>query len=228
MDPATKLRSSEMSYEEITELDPAAFELSPSSVVWLRWHAETSGSGVAPGSFSLRGGGNIQPIDLSIGTCFDWPTSRIGWMASDGTSAPRRIWSQTRSKLPPQPAPLNGQPWKKAFWAQLCVFVDGTPIRAIWETSQLASWLAYRDLMVAIAQQGPRELPKLPLVAHTGIGLNRKPTLTLGRFVERPACLPQDPSETDSDTDTGSTGIAWTQPHAGGPKWDSASDEIPF
>jgi hypothetical protein len=217
-----------MSYEEITELDPAAFELSPSSVVWLRWHADTSQSGIAPGSFSLRSGrSDFQPVDLSKGVCFDWPTSKMGWMWSDGAagSPPRRLWAVTRNKLPPQPAAMGGQPWKKAFWAQLCVFVDGTPVRAIWESSQVASLFAYRDVMIALALQGPRELPKLPLVAHTGISLNRRPILTLGRFVDRPSCLPQDPVDTDNDTDTGSTELVVPSV----PQRDARlNDEIPF
>jgi hypothetical protein len=218
-------------YEETTTLDPSAFAPpSTSTAAWLRWHAEASQSGLAPGTFSLRSGGEIQPLDLSIGACFDWPTSVIGWGFTEGATGvrPQWLWSTTRSKLPPQPEPIDGKTWKHAFCCQLCVFVAGQPIRVIWESNQVSAWLAFRDTHVALAQLGPRELPKLPILTHAGITANKGPLFKISKFAARPACLPQDPDDIGRNN-SGNGRMSSARP---GPSvWDAPApgdDEIPF
>jgi hypothetical protein len=184
-----------MAFESSTAFDAGPPVISGSKA-WLAWHAENAKrDGILAGQFSVRSGGARDVIDLSEaagGVCFDWPTSLIGWqLPGEPGVAPQRLWSTTRAKMPPCP----GEGWKRAFWAQLCAFIDGRPMRLIWEATQVASWLGYRDAMVRLAASAAAELPKLPLFAFTDHTPAMVPQFRVLRFVPRPACLPEDPQE---------------------------------
>jgi hypothetical protein len=190
-----------MSYDESIAFDPDALINLPSGRAWLGWHvAAVPRENIPAGSFTLRSGNTREIIDLSAGFCFDWPTSLIGWMHTEGVRGepPRRIWSETRSKLPPRPAPINGRPWKHAFWSQACLFIGTEPVRVIWESGQEASWKAYRDLMIQLAAGAPKRLPKLPLIAFTETSPVMVPMFEVASYIDRPTCLPTEPEDSQS------------------------------
>jgi hypothetical protein len=81
-----------------------------------------------------------------------------------------------------------------------CHSINAKPVRVIWEACQVASWLAYRDLMLKIALGAANELPKLPLIAFTDHTPTMAPQFVVERYVLRPACLPENPKEASNGT----------------------------
>jgi hypothetical protein len=191
-----------MPYEE-SLLDATA--AAPTGRAWLSWHVQPTMDPKIPAcSFSLRSGGGREPIDLSapIGCCFDWPTSVVGWTFTEGLRGeqPRRVWSPTRSKQIPRPAPINGKNWRRNFWTQLCCHIGGEAVRVVWEGSgQEASWRGYADLMIQLAAGAQQQLPKLPLLVFTEPNGMLAPQFKVLRYVDRPVCLPPDPDDIGGD-----------------------------
>jgi hypothetical protein len=229
-------QESPMAYEENVALDPDAYQ--SEAMAFLGYHVKglhPPGQDATPGgSFTRRVGRDRLITDLSQGTIFDFATSRIGWMLTTGVpgEAPLRVWSPTRAKQIPKP---DDRDWRTAFWAQLALQVEGEVIRLVWETSQGTSWKAYRELMLMLAGDGPKRLPQLPLVAHTGHTPTMMPTFRIISFEDRPACLPTDPEKLER-----SEGRESRQSQRGGngtggyvsrppqrPGWDTPSDDRP-
>ena len=221
-----------MPYETSMVLDPNALINPPSGRTYCTWHAQPTADGSIPaGCFSLRSGNGRSVADFTSGVSPCWATSEIGWEHTSGVRGerPRRIFSKTRAKLPPQPAPINGKPWKRAFWMQLCVFVGDEPIRVIWETAQEASWKAYVDLMLHFAPEAPSQLPRLPLIAYVGHSAIMVPQFKVLSYIDRPACLPMEPEDCPSDSDSGAGNGEYRS--RSGPSWDDPNpnaDDILF
>jgi hypothetical protein len=220
-----------MAYDESIALDPDAW--ASTGLAWLTWHVKDTQDGkVLGGNFSLRASGSgREVIDLTgaTGVCFDWPTSKIGWIENDGTAGkpPRKFWSPTRSKLIPQP----NENCKRAFWVQLCIFIDDEPVRVIWEQAQEAAWKGYRDLMTQLAPAAPKELPKLPLIICTGHSPIMVPQFKVPRYIERPTCLPKEPKDDNGSGYSNSRAVSQGSGLSGAPKNEPLpllDDEIPF
>jgi hypothetical protein len=226
-----------LAYETSTMLDPEAGI--GESLYWLGWHVQEitrPGGVILPaGSFSLRTSRGQEPFDLSKdGAIFDWATSAIGIQYGSGVRGEpiQKIWSSTRSKLPTRP----NKDWKAAFWVQAAILIDGELVRAIWETNQFASWQAYRDLMTQLAVEGPKRLPKLPVAAHKDTSPILVPVWEIVRYVDRPACLPEnavppEPKEKGNGAPHGYREGYRDRARGGGSSWDAPSlpdDDIPF
>jgi hypothetical protein len=185
----------DMPYEIDANVDPAA--VAGDSLAFLSWcvqqiMAVQNMAAIPACSFALRSGGSRELADLSLGALFDWVTSRIGWMFTSGIAGepPQRLWSPSRTKLIPKPD--DGRDWKIAFWCQGALFTGGGMSRWIWESSQVASFKAYKELMMMLAIEGPKHLPQLPLIAHTGQTSTKSPIFQIIDYIDRPACLPAD------------------------------------
>jgi hypothetical protein len=181
--------------EYTLDLDAGTTEEGP----FLTWYAAGSKDGTIPaGTFAIRENRVATAISLATGIVFDWPGSRTGWMQSTGAAgvAPRKQWNASRTSMERQPA----DDWKKAFRVQLAYLGNGQqPVRAVWEQSSTASWIAFVAVMGLLRNDATVQLPKLPLLACSGHhphkfggGMTLIPDFKLVQYVARPACLPEE------------------------------------
>jgi hypothetical protein len=87
--------------------------------------------------------------------------------------------------------------------------------------------------MMRLATEGPKQLPKLPIVKHADTSPIMVPMWTIGGYVDRPACLPENAAPPESKS-KGNGEVVVSR--GGGPAWDTpasggdvfGSDDIPF
>lgn len=189
---------------------------------YLRWHAQDSAV-VTAGSWSLRDLAGTTAIALTEAV-FDWPNSRTGWMLTQPGQTPIRRWNASRAKFEPRPDKTN--PWRRAVWVEVAYDTDA---RCLWEQNGESAWLSFCALMALIRDTAVKELPKLPLLAHTThteMPMSRGSALVAQwerlRYVPRPLCLPEtaQPRSNGSGTAAKATG--------GAGRSDDLHDEIPF
>jgi hypothetical protein len=194
---------------------------------YLRWHAQPTNDGMfGVGAWSLRDRDSTGALNLSEGAVFDWPSSRTGWMLSQPGEPPIRRWNASRAKFEPRPDKVR--PWRRAVWIELAYETDA---RCLWEQSGESVWLSYCDLMALIRDTALAELPKLPLLAHTG---HKELPMTRGsalmatwrvlRYVPRPLCLPEHPDRSNNGAPHPAHGGNGAIAVRGG----DLDDEIPF
>jgi hypothetical protein len=193
---------------------------------YLRWHAQNTLDGAfTAGTWSLRVLDGTTAIQLPE-VVVDWPGSRTGWMLSQSGQPPLRRWNTSRAKFEARPDRTN--PWHRAVWVEIAYDTDA---RALWEQGSESAWLSYCAFMALIRDSAVKQLPKLPLLAHTGHqdtpmsrGSATVAQWKLLRYVPRPLCLPE-------HTEAAPAGNGSGAPRA--PSWDAPKsgdldDEVPF
>jgi hypothetical protein len=176
---------------------------------WLSWTSNGSAEkGFAPRSWVLRekdeasGQTILAVIPAFVNGCvMDLDTLKLGW-EKDGAKgqAPERRWNPSVSQSTPRPdeskKASGAYAWSRALSVRCAI---GGGKAATWEQGSFGAYDAFTALSKQIMAQWASHSQNgtlLPLVKQVGVekrqlpsGTANIPTLTIDRWVPRPACL---------------------------------------